>query len=224
MDFQTLAEATSVKAILRYLQQNADGNEDDDFNHLDGSSSTRDHVASLSAPSSSGTATYQYGSATDDVIMENAPLLSPIAEDELFMLATNFLLYIAMVLIITMVAKIYFPESLERVIQPTNPVTSTVSYKRVVTSSEMEDNMNKSRSASYYSSDEEDEECGEESVNQKEDAAFLETESDYERKKNKKSFKSSDNSKSKIMRTRQHHLHYWTSLNSIKRKSRRNMY
>jgi len=42
------------------------------------------------------------------------PLLSKSAEAELYLLATNFLLYVAMVIITTIVAKIYFPESLER--------------------------------------------------------------------------------------------------------------
>lgn len=56
---------------------------------------------------------------TTGVMMNNIkelrkPVLSKAAEDELFMLATNFLLYVAMVLIVIMVAKIYFPESLQR--------------------------------------------------------------------------------------------------------------
>ncbi|KAK1749016.1 adenosine 3'-phospho 5'-phosphosulfate transporter [Skeletonema marinoi] len=45
--------------------------------------------------------------------MENRPLLSPTAEAALLELSTNFLLYCAMVLITTMVAKIYFPSWLE---------------------------------------------------------------------------------------------------------------
>jgi hypothetical protein len=40
------------------------------------------------------------------------PLFSKTAEDELFLLATNFLLYVAMVLVVIMVCKIYFPEML----------------------------------------------------------------------------------------------------------------
>jgi hypothetical protein len=40
------------------------------------------------------------------------PLLSKTAESELFLLATNFLLYVAMVIIVTIVCKIYFPEML----------------------------------------------------------------------------------------------------------------
>jgi hypothetical protein len=45
---------------------------------------------------------------------QTSPFMSPAAEAELFLLATNFLLYVAMVIITTIVAKIYFPESLTR--------------------------------------------------------------------------------------------------------------
>lgn len=73
-----------------------------------------------------------------------APLLSASAEAELLLLATNFLLYVAMVIITTMIAKIYFPESLKRG-EPT-PSRMT-SYVRVSESS-----------ASYYSDADDDEE------------------------------------------------------------------
>lgn len=42
------------------------------------------------------------------------PLLSPTSEAELLNLATNFLLYVAMIIIIIIVAKVYFPGSLTR--------------------------------------------------------------------------------------------------------------
>lgn len=42
------------------------------------------------------------------------PLLSPSADAELYVLATNFLLYVAMVIITIMVCRIYFPFLLER--------------------------------------------------------------------------------------------------------------
>mmetsp|Transcript_22846 Transcript_22846/g.63544 ORF Transcript_22846/g.63544 Transcript_22846/m.63544 type:complete len:525 (+) Transcript_22846:74-1648(+) len=42
------------------------------------------------------------------------PFLSKAAEQELYLLATNFLLYVAMVIIATIVASIYFPGSLQR--------------------------------------------------------------------------------------------------------------
>jgi adenosine 3'-phospho 5'-phosphosulfate transporter B2 len=58
---------------------------------------------------------------------EARPLLSPTAEGELFLLATNFLLYVAMVIITIIVCKIYFPEALER---GTSPVmTRSYSYR-----------------------------------------------------------------------------------------------
>ena len=41
------------------------------------------------------------------------PLLSPSAEAELYLLATNFLLYVALVIVTTLIAKVYFPESLD---------------------------------------------------------------------------------------------------------------
>lgn len=65
------------------------------------------------------------------------PFFSPSAEKEVYLLATNFLLYVAMVIITTMIAKIYFPESLRR----GEPGTRYTSYVRV------EEEM----PASYYS-------------------------------------------------------------------------
>lgn len=56
------------------------------------------------------------------------PLLSKSAEAELYLLATNFLLYVAMVIITTLIAKIYFPQSLERGAVPT--IRRKYSYRR----------------------------------------------------------------------------------------------
>jgi UAA transporter family len=56
------------------------------------------------------------------------PLLSKSAEAEIYLLATNFLLYVAMVIITTLVAKIYFPQSLERGSVPT--IRRKYSYRR----------------------------------------------------------------------------------------------
>lgn len=52
---------------------------------------------------------------TDSEISKQVPrpLLSKSAEDELFLLATNFLLYVAMVIVVTIVCHIYFPEMLK---------------------------------------------------------------------------------------------------------------
>lgn len=130
MDFLTIAESTSPKAIRRFLRSVsavATGAEDDDFSHLD-TSHTSHHDYQ-----------YQHDSILDNTVknanydLENTPLFSPAAEAELFMLATNFLLYVAIVLIITMIAKIYFPEALERneAQNGTTPASRSSNYRRV---------------------------------------------------------------------------------------------
>ena len=68
MDFVTLATATSSGTLLRNLA------EDDDFENL-----------SPGAAEAGGGDEYDYGD-------EPRPLLTPAAEAELFLLATNFLL------------------------------------------------------------------------------------------------------------------------------------
>jgi len=84
-------------------------------------------------------------------VTSQQPLLSATAEVELYLLATNFLLYVAMVIITTLVAKIYFPEAVERG-PASNHMPRSESYIRVA-----ED------AASYYS-DEDDAEGGKEEV------------------------------------------------------------
>lgn len=83
---------------------------------------------------------------------ENKPAMSPVAETELLMLATNFLLYVAMILIITMLAKLYFPESLVRGTNTSYPMTRSISYLRVSDDEE-------SSSKCSYISDGDMEEC-----------------------------------------------------------------
>ena len=63
--------------------------------------------------------------------LQSAPLLSPTAEAELLLLATNFLLYVAMVIIVTIVCKIYFPDSLKRSENAQN-ISRSHSYLRVI--------------------------------------------------------------------------------------------
>jgi hypothetical protein len=70
------------------------------------------------------------------------PLLSRAAEAELFLLSTNFLLYVAMVIITTLICKIYFPEALER----GGPIARSYSY-RIAEDGAVEEN------DSYYGSD-----------------------------------------------------------------------
>jgi len=99
VDFLDLATSS------RWLIERALSQQDDDFAQLDVSSSS---AASPTLPDDG----YSYGAT------ETRPVLSKSAEAELYLLATNFLLYVAMVIITTMVAKIYFPESLERGQEP----------------------------------------------------------------------------------------------------------
>lgn len=169
MDFTSLAEATSMRRILESIigkegirsdlshqglyqtaSRSLSSTEDDDFSHLDTSVSTSSHYQQ-----NDSIVDFTKSLIDEDMSDETVsqPFLSPAAEGELFMLATNFLLYVAMVLIITMVAKIYFPEALERTQEPTaEPVTRTVNYRRV-----SEDEKEKSGDkGSFYSSDEED--------------------------------------------------------------------
>src|SRR6056300_1208442 len=117
MDFVTLATAAheTSRTILRFLKE--DSSEDDDFAHLEnigGRSSSPEVIAGSASnydTTTGGQYTSSYSSTTPQ--MENRPLLSPTAEAALLELSTNFLLYCAMVLITTMVAKIYFPSWLE---------------------------------------------------------------------------------------------------------------
>jgi adenosine 3'-phospho 5'-phosphosulfate transporter B2 len=146
MDFQTLAESTSIRSIRRRLYE-ASLTEDDDFSHLDTShTSHHDHVYDGGSDSIIEMTTSQSmarSNANANEPIGTSPMLSATAEAELLMLSTNFLLYVAMILIITMVAKIYFPESLQRS-SPEAPRNSV--YRRV--------DQNE-KSDTYYSSDDE---------------------------------------------------------------------
>ena len=125
MDFITLATETNTRQLLRQL---TDVLGDDD-----------------------GTMTVLSNQeSAEDTDVPSKPLLSKAAEAELYLLATNFLLYVAMVIIATMVAKIYFPESLERSGSPTQRARS-FSYRMAERAKEEEE---------YYGSDAEDEDDG----------------------------------------------------------------
>jgi len=68
------------------------------------------------------------GTDLTDGVNHHRPLLSPSAEAELYLLASNFLLYVALVIITTLIAKVYFPSSLEPRLK--NPVGSrSYNYK-----------------------------------------------------------------------------------------------
>src|SRR6056300_475859 len=149
MDFVTLATAAheTSRTILRFLKE--DSSEDDDFAHLEnigGRSSSPEVIAGSASnydTTTGGQYTSSYSSTTPP--MENRPLLSPTAEAALLELSTNFLLYCAMVLITTMVAKIYFPSCLEPREAPTPRLSKNYmdvireSYKSDLSDEEEED-------------------------------------------------------------------------------------
>lgn len=131
MDFVTLANVAhqSTRAIVRLLTEEEDDN--DDFAQLEnvGGSSSRggrngpagsspppdagDYHPSHEGGGGSGSSAARGGGAGGVPNLGSRPLLSPTAESALLSLCTNFLLYVAMVLITVMVARIYFPSWLE---------------------------------------------------------------------------------------------------------------
>ena len=126
MDFVTLANAAhrSSRAIVRLLTEEGD---DDDFAQLESVGSSRHSgpgwpstpdAAPARGGGGGGDAYVDYprgagGGMTGVPNLGSRPLLSPTAETALLSLCTNFLLYVAMVLITVMVARIYFPTWLE---------------------------------------------------------------------------------------------------------------
>lgn len=161
MEFVSIASSADrlVRAGQRILlETTASGTtNDDDFAHLSGSTNAgktmrgndgRDWTAS--SPGTQSLSPQQFTSTVSSSGLPSMvndgerPLLSPSAEAELFLLATNFLLYVAMVIITTMIAKIYFPESLERgqnLQQGSNVthISRSVSYRIVDRSTEEDD-------------------------------------------------------------------------------------
>jgi len=87
--------------------ESSDSSFDDDFTRLGEPSKPHNptHSQQLQNPQ-----TAMNLSSTSQVQQQTQPFLPRAAEAELYQLATNFLLYVAMVLIITLVARIYFPE------------------------------------------------------------------------------------------------------------------
>lgn len=99
MDFITLASATAPRKLLRQLAGATAGaageaGEDDDFAHLAADTSNAEAGADYTSGGLYGERPgtpheQQFGGAVPD---SSSPLLSPTAEAELFLLATNFLL------------------------------------------------------------------------------------------------------------------------------------
>lgn len=100
MDFVTLA--TESQRMLRVLDEMLGG--DDDDGGGSGGPQQQAGQQPMSPP---------IGGAAGAAEVGARPLLSKSAEAELYLLATNFLLYVAMVIITTIIAKVYFPESRE---------------------------------------------------------------------------------------------------------------
>jgi len=101
MDFISLATAAheTSRHVFRLLIE-------------DTTSTPNEYTSSAAANTAAQQQQYTTGT-TSMPQLENRPLLSPTAESALLELSTNFLLYVAMVMITTMVAKIYFPSWLE---------------------------------------------------------------------------------------------------------------
>lgn len=75
-----------------------------------------------STSSATATASSAYNSGFDASTTNVArPLLSKNAEAELLLLATNFLLYVALVIVVILVCYIYFPETLKPKARPVTP-------------------------------------------------------------------------------------------------------
>ncbi|KAL3796840.1 hypothetical protein ACHAW5_002526 [Stephanodiscus triporus] len=144
MDFISLANAAhhTSRVIVRLLTE--DDGDDDDFAQLEnvGPSSRHSGGGGSSPPDEVGGGSdadyYSHGGGgggVGGVVPNNAggrPLLSPTAESALLSLCTNFLLYVAMVLITVMVARIYFPSWLEPREEPATPRSSVRAYMNVI--------------------------------------------------------------------------------------------
>ena len=131
MDFVELATWSHdlLRRQLQYAQQQQQQQqqyvvspvEDDDFAHLSASSRTSpaSQYGYHDQPTSDSIIDHYNNAYVDEYSTTGTgigshPILSKSAEAELYLLATNFLLYVAMVIITIIVAKIYFPESLQR--------------------------------------------------------------------------------------------------------------
>merc|ERR1719162_749790 len=93
-------------------------------------------------------------------VTSTSPFLSKSAEVELYLLATNFLLYVAMVIITTIIAKVYFPDSLKRGTIPN--IRRKYSYRRKTEHREEEEqrsfaNEEENELEALYSDDDDDE-------------------------------------------------------------------
>jgi hypothetical protein len=136
MDFITLAAETDPRRMLRHLTDVT--GEDDDMGFIQ---------SPQQSSTAAGSSSYVPPIAADYDIGDR-PVFSRTAEAELYMLATNFLVYVSLVIVTIVVAKIYFPEALERG-SPSEPRARSYSYRMAAAQASEE----------YYGSDAEDEEA-----------------------------------------------------------------
>jgi hypothetical protein len=122
MDFIALAAETDPRRLLRVLTDVL--GDDDGFGPTVG-----DSISNMAEQPQSPQQPQSYYGDESAAGTSDKPFLSKVAEAELYLLATNFLLYVAMVLITTMVAKIYFPESLVRNENPQRGAARNYSYR-----------------------------------------------------------------------------------------------
>ncbi|KAG7356408.1 UAA transporter family protein [Nitzschia inconspicua] len=149
VDFVDLAESS------RWLLERFLGDANDDFVNLEAADGSGPAAVTGIANDNVLLQTFVY----EDLNVKTSPFFSKSAEAELYLLCTNFLLYVAMVIITTIVAKVYFPQSLERDVSA--PIPRKYSYRRQL----MENNQHQSsddEDDALYSDDDDDDEGGEE--------------------------------------------------------------
>jgi hypothetical protein len=135
MDFITLATETNPRRLLRYLTD-VTGDDDD--------------MGYFPKPAPAATAATAAAVQETSYDMADRPVFSKTAEAELYLLATNFLLYVSLVIITILVAKIYFPQALERSSPVQQPRARSYSYRMAAAQASEE----------YYGSDAEGEDDG----------------------------------------------------------------
>jgi hypothetical protein len=144
MDFISLA--TEQRRFLRILDEMLGDDTDDRTSSTSSSSSTGGGGGAVTSTEAAAATSAAHSSSMVDSAVAR-PLFSQNAEAELYLLATNFLLYVALVIVVILVCRIYFPEALEsRGQQPPRP--RNYSY-RVAEAQEVE-------AAEDYGSDDDD--------------------------------------------------------------------
>ena len=149
MDFITLAAESDPRRFLRHLDQMLVG-DDDQYDPTQ----TGDPASTIYAYMKGQDEQQQQQQDDSITAAGQSPLLSKTSEAELYLLATNFLLYVAMVIVTTIVAKIYFPEMLER--DTSLPRARSFSYRVTTTPGRETDE--------FYGSDMEDDDDDDEYV------------------------------------------------------------